>query len=75
MSENNYYEGGSPIDLSSEGGSPLNISSEEQLGGNVISDIFMLGCFVYCCTTMVMSIIMILVINYGNYCKNRGGKK
>lgn len=60
---------------SSEGGSFLNLSSEEQVGGNIMSDMFMLGSFVFCCTTLVMSVIMIFVINAGNYCKNRGGKK
>ena len=75
MSENYEHEGGSPMSLSSEGGSPLNISSEEQHGGNIMSDVFMLGCIVYCCLTMILSIIMILVINNGNHCKNRGGKK
>jgi hypothetical protein len=76
MSENyNEYEGGSPLDLSSEGGSPLNLSSEEQHGGNMMSDIFCFGCIAYACVTMILSIIMILVIDKGNYCKNRGGKK
>jgi hypothetical protein len=75
MSEIYGYEGDSPMNLSSEGGSPLNISSEEQHGGGLMSDIFMYGCIVYCCLTMIMSIIMILIINGGNHCKNRGGKK
>jgi len=75
MSENYQDAGDSPMDLSSEGGSSLNISSEEQHGGNIISEIFMLGCITYCCLTMVLSIIMIFIINSGGQCKNRGGKK
>lgn len=74
MSEK-YGSDSESMDLSSEGGSTLNISSEEQHGGNMLTNVFMLGCMVYCCLTMVLSIIMILIIHNGNHCKNRGSKK
>jgi hypothetical protein len=73
MSKNNDYEGGSPMDSSSQFESELNLSSE-QSGGGMFTNVLMLGFIVYCCLTMIMSIIMIFIINSGNHCKNRGKK-
>jgi hypothetical protein len=52
----------------------LNMSSEQE-GGNMMSELTMMGFSVCCCTVCVLSIIMIMIINGGNHCKNRGGKK
>jgi len=52
----------------------INTSSEQE-GGNTMSDLTMMGFSICACTVCVLSILMIIIINGGNYCKNRGGKK
>jgi hypothetical protein len=59
-----------------EGGSLFNnTSSEDQLGGAGSFE-FLITCTITLgCTICVLSVILILVIWNGNYCKNRGGLK
>jgi hypothetical protein len=47
----------------------LSTSSENQMGGNIMSDITMLGCSVFGCLFCVLSCIMICIINNKSYCK------
>ena len=39
------------------------------VGISIIDDIFMLGCCVFYCTTFIICITMIFVINKKTYCK------
>jgi len=58
-----------------DGGSVFNTSSEEQLGGAGSFEFLITTAITLGCTICVLSIILILVISNGNYCRNRGGKK
>ena len=53
----------------------MNSSDFDQDGGNMMSEMTMISASVCGCTVCVLSIIMIFIINAGNHCKNRGGKK
>jgi len=53
----------------------MNSSELGQEGGTMMSELTMLTAVVCGCTVCILSIIMIFVINSGNHCKNRGGKK
>lgn len=50
-------------------------TSSEQSGGDIGGDIVLFGFFSLSCLVCILSIIMICIINNGNHCKNRGGKK